>query len=122
MARKCKSPYWDRERPAVALGKKTPSWVSHHIDVPEMVEELREKGVVARQLTEYQVRHLKQLKPEERKRLIEKSEELPSSREIEEAADKKAEEWGFRKQVDSLRERQRNRGLMVDGRPPITPN
>jgi len=75
---------------AKALGKKDPAWISHHIDVPEMADDLREEGVrvVPGQLTERQVRELKQLKPEERKRLIEKSEELPSSREIEEEADK----------------------------------
>jgi ParB-like chromosome segregation protein Spo0J len=80
----------NQEALAKSLGKKDRAWISHHIDVPEMVDDLKEQGVhvVPGQLTERQVRELKQLKPEERKRILEESDELPSSREIEEEADK----------------------------------
>ena len=79
----------NQETLAKTLGKSK-SWVSQQIDVPEMVDELRQQGLYpgkAKGLTSRQVRGLRKLKPEERKRLIERSEELPSSLEIEEEAE-----------------------------------
>ena len=80
----------NQEALAKAVGKQTKSYVSKQIDVTETVEELREQGVSPGKLegiTARQVAELKQLNPAERKEFIEKSEGLPSSREIEEEAE-----------------------------------
>ena len=82
--------YPNQESLAKRLGKSS-AWISKHIDVPEMVEELSEKGVSRgklEQLTARQVAELKQVKPEKRKEILEDSEEMPTSTEIEEKAER----------------------------------
>jgi len=80
--------YPNQEALAKRLGKE-PAWVSRHLDVVEMKEELAEQGVSPGKLeglTERQVRQLKTDKPEARRKILEEAPELPSARKIEEEA------------------------------------
>jgi len=80
--------YPNQEALAKRLGKE-PAWVSRHLDVVEMKEELAKQGVSPGKLeglTERQVRQLKTVKPEERRKILEEAPELPSARKIEEEA------------------------------------
>jgi len=84
--------YPTQEALAKRLGK-TSAWISQHIDVVDMRQELEAGGVYpgkVADLTVRQVRELKKVKPEERATLVSVSDEvaIASSREIEEEAEK----------------------------------
>jgi len=75
----------NQETLAKALGKQSRSWVSEHITVPKVADELRETGVLPgeQELTVRQVRELRKVPLEERAEIIAEDAEVPSSRRIE---------------------------------------